>query len=409
MEQSKGSKWIFILISIILAFSFWLFVQTEDTNDRDKTVNNIPVILSRESVLEDQNLMVTDISSERVSLSWHGPFSVVRLLDSTNVSVSVDVSRITEPGTYELTYDVNYPSTVAYSSISLQSSNPESISVTVSRISSRDIEIQPFLRGGVAEGYQAGEFTVFPESVYITGTESEVNKIRAVYVILEQEELSESFAGDLPLILVDENGNELSSEGLRLSTETAYVTLPVVVIREIELAVDFIPGGGATSKNVTSRIDPPTITVSGSKKDVEYLSSISLGSIDLSQVMGSKVTEFPIYMPDGVENISGFATATVRVTVRGLSTKEFEVDNIQTINVPEGYTATLSTLVRTVVVRGPEEALSRVYASQISMVADLSGYTATGSCSVPARVILTGSDEVGVIGEYTVVVNLSRS
>lgn len=409
MEQSKGSKWIFILISIILAFSFWLFVQTEDTNDRDKTVNNIPVILSRESVLEDQNLMVTDISSERVSLSWHGPFSVVRLLDSTNVSVSVDVSRITEPGTYELTYDVNYPSTVAYSSISLQSSNPESISVTVSRISSRDIEIQPFLRGGVAEGYQAGEFTVFPESVYITGTESEVNKIRAVYVILEQEELSESFAGDLPLILVDDQGNELSSEGLRLSTETAYVTLPVVVIREIELAVDFIPGGGATSQNVTYRIDPPTITVSGSKKDVEYLSSISLGSIDLSQVMGSKVTEFPIYMPDGVENISGFATATVRVTVRGLSTKEFEVDNIQTINVPEGYTATLSTLVRTVVVRGPEEALSRVYASQISMVADLSGYTATGSCSVPARVILTGSDEVGVIGEYTVVVNLSRS
>lgn len=49
-----------------------------------------------------------------------------------------------------------------------------------------------------------------------------------------------------------------------------------------------------------------------------------------------------------------------------------------------------------------------ISASQLRIVADLSNVMTVGSVSVPARVYLDYNSEVGVIGEYSVVVNISR-
>ncbi|MEI3141453.1 MAG: CdaR family protein [Lawsonibacter sp.] len=48
------------------------------------------------------------------------------------------------------------------------------------------------------------------------------------------------------------------------------------------------------------------------------------------------------------------------------------MDNIQMVNVPDGYQVTLATQVRTVKVRGKQEDLDKIDASQLSIVADLS-------------------------------------
>ena len=100
--------------------------------------------------------------------------------------------------------------------------------------------------------------------------------------------------------------------------------------------------------------------------------------------------------------------ATDTVSEQGLSTTALDVDNITMSPAPDGYTATLVTHVKEVVIRGKEEDLAAINASQIRIVADLSNVTTTGMLSVPARVYLDASSAVGVIGEYTVVVNVER-
>ena len=99
---------------------------------------------------------------------------------------------------------------------------------------------------------------------------------------------------------------------------------------------------------------------------------------------------------------------TVTVSVQGLSTTALDVDNITMSPAPDGYTATLVTHVKEVVIRGKEEDLAAINASQIRIVADLSDMTTTGQISVPVRVYLDTNRSVGVIGEYTIVVNISR-
>ena len=228
--------------------------------------------------------------------------------------------------------------------------------------------------------------------------------------MLVRKDMKESFSGELPLRLLDEKGQELDQTGLRFSVESAYTVLPIVVVKEIPLTVEFVDGGGATQENIKYEIEPKTITVSGPEEDMLHLNELSVGSIDLAQVMDTVTEEFPIYLPTELENVSGLANASVKVTISGLTTRAFEVSNIELTNVPKGYKATLTTQVRTIVLRGTQKELDKVSAAQIRIVADLSELsTATGSYNVPVKVYLYTDGDVGVIGQNNVVINLSKT
>lgn len=410
MQSMKESKWIYVLLSILIATTIWMYVRAGEDPEMENRVRGIPVVTTGDRVLENQGLMIDAISHDSVSLTWKGSWSDIGLLDKNSVSVSVDVSRITQPGTYELDYSINYPPNVAVSAISLQDKNPQKISVTVSEIYSDTFQIHPLLKGSVASGYQAGEFIVEPETVLISGVHQKVSQIDRVQVVLERKDMKESFSGELPLRLLDEKGQELDQTGLRFSVDSAYTVLPIVVVKEIPLTVEFIDGGGATQENIKYEIEPKTITVSGPEEDMLHLNELSVGSIDLAQVMDTVTEEFPIYLPTELENVSGLANASVKVTISGLTTRAFEVSNIELTNVPKGYKATLTTQVRTIVLRGTQKELDKVSAAQIRIVADLSELsTATGSYNVPVKVYLYTDGDVGVIGQNNVVINLSKT
>ena len=242
----------------------------------------------------------------------------------------------------------------------------------------------------------------------VGGPVEQVNQVDKVAAILESGELSERFAGDLPLVLLDKQGNSLTNLEVTLSTNTAYVVVPVVVVKEVPLTVNLVPGGGAAVDDAKQEIDPPSIVVSGVEADMAGLEEISLGSINLSNVEGTKPFTFPITLDPSLTNESGLTTATVTVTVEGLDTEVFAVSNIRTTPPPSGYEADVVTQSVLVTVRGPAEDLDKVDASQIRIVADLSNVTTLGTSVVPVRVYLDGIDTVGVIGTYSIVVNMSR-
>ncbi len=77
------------------------------------------------------------------------------------------------------------------------------------------------------------------------------------------------------------------------------------------------------------------------------------------------------------------------------------------INV-EGYNVDVVTQSVMVTVRGPAEELEKIDASQLQVVADPSGMPVLGNIRVPAKAYLNGTSTVGVIGDYTVAVDISR-
>ena len=338
-----------------------------------------------------------------------GPTSVRTelLRRRSSLSVVADVSRCVE-GENTVRYKPSWPENFNAEELYVQDQEPASITVVVEKLFAKPFDVQFQLEGKVTKGYQMGTPAVEPASVIVSGPVEQVNQVDKVAAILRAEELSERFAGDLPLTPLDKQGNPLTDLELTLSAETAYVVVPVVMTKEVELTVNLLAGGGATSEDAERVIEPKTIVVSGAEADLEGLEEISLGSIDLSNVVGTNTFTFPIALDSSLTNESGLTTATVKVTVEGLDTEVFAVSNIRTINPPDGYQVDVVTQSVLITVRGPAEDLAKIDASQFQVVADLSAMAVEGSRQVRARVYLNGTSTVGVIGEYTISVNVSR-
>lgn len=406
MARLKESRWVYILLSIVLAIVFWVYVRASVDPNGVTSIHNVRVETTGTSVLASQGLIISDISPQMVELPVEGPTSARAelLRNRSGLCVRVDVSSCSE-GENTLRYREVWPEGINSDDLTAKTST---LVVTVEKLYTKSFDVQFQLNGRVAQGYQMGTPAIEPVSVVVGGPVEQVNQVDKVAAILESGELSERFAGDLPLVLLDKQGNSLTNLEVTLSTNTAYVVVPVVVVKEVPLTVNLVPGGGAAVDDAKQEIDPPSIVVSGAEADMAGLEEISLGSINLSNVEGTKPFIFPITLDPSLTNESGLTTATVTVTVEGLDTEVFAVSNIRTTPPPSGYEADVVTQSVLVTVRGPAEDLDKVDASQIRIVADLSNVTTLGTSVVPVRVYLDGIDTVGVIGTYSIVVNMSR-
>lgn len=412
-KKITDSRWFYVIISILLAFILWIYVGKEANPIRTSTLSNVQVVFSGLEKLEERGLMISEGSDQSISLRIRARSDVWSRLSQGDTTVTVDVSGITEPGEQSISItsrNISYPRSItAYDSIELQYTSPGAITFTVSKWASREVEVRGFFEGSVAEGYQRGEFSMAPEKVTISGPQELVDQIDYAKVTVTQTDMNTTYSQDTSYTLIDYDGNAVFYEELDMEPETVLVTLPVEKLKEVELTVDVIPGGGATEDDVKIDIEPQTIMVSGSDADLENLDSVSLGEIDLSDVFGSLTQSMSIQLDSALTNVSGITEAKVTVTVTGLTTKTLQVNNISFINKPEGYQADMVTQSCSVQIRGTEEAVNAVTSSQLRIVADLSDMElSTGNQTIPVKVYLDGSSDVGVVGDYNIVVSITR-
>ena len=409
MEMLKDRKWAYVLLSVFLAVILWLYVRAEKDPVSDARIRNIPVQITGSSVLSSKGLTVAGLSSDRVSTTLQAPASVLSDISRKNITATIDVSRIDEAGEHTLSYNIVLPTNVNTDGVVIQEKEPETITVTVEKLYTSTLPIEFRFEGSVAKGYQAGTPTIDPVNVTISGAVEQVNRVARAVVVLEAKDLKEQYTGDLPIRLLDANGDELKDLEVELSSETAYIVYPIVVVKEIPLTVNVIAGGGATQENISEPlIVPSKITVAGTQEDIDHLTEISLGSIDLSKVVGTSNFTFTIDLDPSLENVTGITEAKVTVTVSGLETRAFEVSNIKLQNIPRGYSAKADTEAKTVYVRGTAGELAMIDSSQLRIVADLKEVTGSGTYTIPVRVYLDAGTEVGVIGDYSIVVSVTR-
>ena len=407
IDRLRESRWFYILLSILLAVLIWMYIRDVENPTQEGTYYGIEIQISGERVLEERGLTVASISQKTVNVSVNAPISVHNDLRG-NITATVDVSQCTEPGEYQLTCTPKLPSNIDTTGAYFPDS-AQVVTVVIDNLATETKTLELKLEGSVADGYQAGAPVFDPETVELSGTAEQLAQVSRAVVILEADGLKQSYSGRLPITLLDENDEPITDTNISLSEETAYLTLPVGVMKEVPLTVSFIPGGGATGDgDVEVDIQPKTINVIGTEEAVAGLTEISLGSIDLSTVLDTSVITMPIRLSSALDNASGITEAQVTVTIKGLSTRSLDVSNIQITNVPDPYVVEKVTQTRTIVIRGSQSALDQVDPNQVWIVADMSKITATGTNSVPVTVYLNASDEVGVVGDYKIVVNIKK-
>ncbi|WP_073075695.1 CdaR family protein [Sporobacter termitidis] len=411
MRKIFGSKVFYIVFSLLASMTIWLYVAYVENPNVTVSVRGIKVEFINEDYLTDRSLVITKTNYDTVSLNLLGRRNTVSQLTNSNIKITADLSVIKSAGVYRVPYTVTYPIDINPASVTITGRSSDNISVTADSLVTKDIQVRATYDGGVAEGYQAEPIEVKPDTISVSGPKEVVSKISNATVTVLRENISKTVEDDLPVMLVDENGRQVTSDKLVLSQKTVTVKIPVLKVKTVPLTVNLTPGAGADNTNTVCSITPSDISISGDSETLDSLNQIVLGTIDLSQFLTSTTQTFKIALPNGTTNLTGTTEATVSVTINGLDSKHVNATNIQVSNVTDGYTATVVTTSMDVVLRGKTAALTNIAPDNIRIVADLTELGATtGIYSVLAKVYVDGdSTGIGAVGEYKITVAMAKS
>ena len=405
MKSNRRQKAVYIALCVLAAIVVWVFVDNFGNNGgpvmHTKWFRDVPVTYTGETVLTERGFMLLEEDTvSTVDLEMEGTLVDLALLDKDYIRVTVDLSNVSRTGV-QTASSVIYGYTEEYfrQNIIVSDRTPSTITINVAELYHKTVDVRCELAGNVAEGYSAGELQISPTEIEVRGDQADVDAVSYAKVTLDLgEDATSTVTGDLPVQFYDENDQLLEDTSLQTTEETIQVTLPVYVTRELMLTMDFQESAGARLDNVTWRIAPETILVSGPAEVLNGMDSIVLDEFDLTSLGTTTNYSYAIPIPEGCENLSGVTRATMQISFNDMQRTSVTATNFILTNEPEGRDVSLLTEQLEISVFGTSADVAAITADNILVTVDLSDFgSAVGTYTVPAEVSVVGRD-VGVSG-----------
>jgi len=349
------NKFSSIALSVLIAFGLWIYVITTVSPGYEDTFYNIDVIQEGTSFLEERNLMLTYQSASRVAVSCSGNRTDVNKLDSGNIAVKLDLSKVYEAGTLiPLQYTVSYPGDVPAGAITTTRKNPDTIYVTVEERREKPVPVEVVWEGATPEGFMSdrGNAVLDYSEIMVIGPASVADLIEKAVIEVDLTDRRESFHESFRYTLCDAEGNPVDAKMIKTNVEEVQLQVSIRQIQQLQLLVDVIYGGGADSEHTTVSLDVPAIQVSGSEAALEAMGSVlTVGRINIAEITDNQDIPLTIRLPEGITNESGITEVKASVRFSGLDTRRITLRSIVPVNVPSGTQVEVITQQLTVTVQ----------------------------------------------------------
>ena len=405
------SKILTLVLSFAVALGLWMYVVTNVSPEQEASYYGIPVVLENETALLDRDLMLLSGEDSTVSVRLHGNRADLNELNSRNITASVDLSDIYEPGVYDCDYRISYPSGV--SSVTVAERLTGKVRVEVVRYATKQVPVRLVFSGELQSDLfvdQEGA-TLSAKTVTVEGPAEQVDQISLAGIEINRGELTETITQSFVHTLMNASYEPVDVPNVKVDVGEIQVTLPVEYMKEIKLTVDLVDGGGATkNENAILDMETESIMVSGSREALDKIEEWKIATVNLADVdVRDGYTEVvPINLPENLTNRSGLAEVEIQVRLKGMATKTLTLnrDQITILNQPEGMKAEIVTQKVEIAFRGPSTQVRYLQASQITATIDLADYP-VGSYTVQLTISVKDADRVGTYGSYSVTVSLT--
>lgn len=393
------NKAVRILLSALIAFTLWFYVITVVSPEYDQTFSGIPVSFQGEAILEERGLMIISDKTPTVSLQLYGKRSDLSKLDNSNITITVDVSKIGEAGTHTLsTNSISYPGDVRQDAFSVLNRNPGSITLVVEQKIRKEVPVSISYVGSVQEDFLADKDNALLDytTVTIEGPASTIDQIAQAVIEVDLNDKSESFSDSYTYTLCNSSGEPVDAAYVETNIAAVNLTLYIQRVKEIPLVLTVLEGGGATVDTTSITLSHETLKVAGNEAVLEQMEELVLGSIELGTIAEDTILTFPVVLPTGVTNLSNVTEVSVDVKFPELATKVVTVTKITAINVPADMEAEIVTQTMQVTLRGPKNMISQLTDGDVSVVVDLSGaqagtFTVKGAVSLNSQFAACGA------------------
>lgn len=419
-----------VILSIVIAFALWLGITMTENPIRTQTFTDVTAAISIEdTVASEMGLgIVSDVASQKFTVTVSGPNYVVSSLKSDDFLLSASVVDINSVGTYTL--DVVGTSNSSKSGYTFTTISPNTIDVTFDYIDTKEFTLIPKLIGvSAAEGLVA-ETPVVSDSqqstITIKGPRTTMEKIAAVGTLADVNKTldsSQSFDSDIVLYdsndkiiyrytsdgtVYDANNNIITNSYLTLSFTSTKVTQPISKMATVSLKAKFnnLPEGMSES-DISYSIDQSKVTVIGTPEVVDKIESISLSAIDFRDISSSSnVFEVSAILPDGVKLLESIDYFKVSIDVSNYADVVLDIKNIRCTGLGSNLKAKTDTRIRNVKLCGPADIIDNIKSSDFYAVVDLTDKSA-GDYTVEVVIKSDVYKNVWQVGTYSTSITLS--
>ena len=405
------NKALSLLLAVTIALVLWVYVITVVSPNSEATFYNIPVVVQGEPMLESYGLMNVTENIPTVTLKLSGNRSDLNKVNSSNITVVVDLSKVYEAGIANLRYSISYPGDVPAGAFNEESRYPSTIAIEVERKTKKEVPVNIHYVGELSEDFIVDKENKILDynTVTISGPESVISQITQAIIDVDLTGKNVSFSDNYRYSLCNEQGEPVDAKKVDTNVAQVNLTLYIERVKELPLVLTVINGGGATEETSEIKIDPKTVKVSGSNLVMENLTELNLGTVDLGELLKDTDMEFAIVLPDGVKFMDpDVETAKVSIKFPNLGTRTLTVtsENFRTQNVPSGMEVEILAKSLELTIRGDKQLISKVKPEDIFVVVDFTD-AQLGSYTDEANIVLSGDySSIGAIGNYSVLVTV---
>jgi YbbR domain-containing protein len=280
---------------------------------------------------------------------------------------------------------------VAKPGVEVVGATPPTVPVRIERLTSRTVLVQPRFANEPPAGTRAGDASVSPTEVRVSGPESDVARIAAVLGTVRFGDGQTDIETTSPAIAVDAAGVPI--DGLQVEPAVVVVKVPVLPIATTRTVPVVFTLRGAVAPGywvVGVEMDPFAVTVRGDEKVLSTLDRIETQPIDVGDLNATRTQSVGLTVPEGVTLLRP-TDVTVTVTVQALTGTRVFSTAVLVSNLAPNLSADLDLTNVGVLVAGTVPALAGLAPEQIVATVDASGrgpgtYTLDVAVRVPAGV-----------------------
>jgi YbbR domain-containing protein len=360
------------LLALVLGFAVWIFV----VNAADPDETRPPLMIPLEIIGQEPSLVITNDIPSNIEVSLRAPRSAWEQLTTQENAVRaiLDLTSLSA-GNHEL--PVQIP--ISVRPVQIVFANPTTVAVNLEPLAVQTLPVRLLLSGQPAIGYQAGEVTIEPTEVIISGPQSLVDRAARARVLINLDGVRESIEQAMEIEIVDEQNVPL--EGLTINPESVQVNIPLSQQGGFrDVAVKVVVRGqvaaGYRLENIS--VFPPVVTVFA--EDPELVSAlpgvVDTDPLELQDAKQDITTRLALNLPENVTIVGteGAQTVQVQVAISPIQTSLTLLNQqINLIGLPEGLAAQISPQTVDVIISGPLPVLEVLTPQDITVTVDVTG------------------------------------
>lgn len=373
-------------ISVVLALVVWLQVYNDQNPVQRKTVA-IDVV----TVNVPEGREIVSIEPAKVNVTFEGRAKSVAQINISKLKAKIDLSK-TKVGQNVLPVLVD-----PLQSVNVVEISPQSVTVDIDTIVSKDVPVILQVRGAPHEDYTAGKPTVVPETVSVRGPKRRVDLVQSCLVEVDITGIQQQATYSLQVVPKDAAQNDISD--VKIQPEKVQVTVPVTALPPakvvpVQVRVGGVPKAGYKVGAVV--VTPETVKFRADSPAARSFEAVSTSVVDVSDKSASFTVPVNLEWPAGVTWAEVSKVAVKVEIVEDIVQRSFKDVPVQLYSLSAGLAWEINPTSVEIVLSGRSDIIAQVRSSDVEAYIDARGY-AEGTYDMVVGVSLPDDVNVNLV------------